>query len=202
MYGSRIMLLLGQILCIRKTLIVPFKYLDYRLTYTPRPRFIKSSVHYDTLDDDYVSLQEELSRLTMNDKSICPISSTGEYDAHGNRIEKLKSCKTESTFNAAEVWKIRDVTRTGRLVTKTDKCLTVVPFPDRDGAFPAVLKDCSESDENQIFYLNADHDTDPRFGGSNRKKGNRPPEKNKYLRGLRAHSRTLLPFRMHGPSLH
>lgn len=126
-----------------ETVIAPKRHLNHRLTYIDGPKIINSSVHENTRIDDYFTFPDEFTYLTNSDISLCVKPNNDLY-----------TCPKSSKSTA---WKIDNVRREVRFRDAYGDCLTVGKYDVADDSYTVELKDCSTTDDDQIFILFKDH---------------------------------------------
>lgn len=126
-----------------ETIISPKRHLNHRLTYIDGPKIINSSVHENTRVDDYFTFPDEFTYLTNSETSLCVKPNNDLY-----------TCP-KSTKSTA--WKIDNLRQEVRFRDAYGDCITVGKYDVGDDSYTVELKDCSVTDEDQIFILFKDH---------------------------------------------
>lgn len=130
------------VLC--STLIIPKAHLNHRLAYyKDEPRFINSSVNENTRVDDYFDFPDSFSYLSNSEHSLCRKSNN-----------KLHVCLKSINSMA---FKLEDKRREVKFRDPYGDCLTVGMHNLKDDSYSVELKECSETNPNQVFILFNDH---------------------------------------------
>lgn len=137
----KLLLFHGVAIC--STLIIPKLHLNHRLSYRNGPVIINSSANEETRVDDYFKFAEDFTYLSNSESSLCAQSNETLYVCP----RSIKSM----------VWKIENLRREVKFRDPYGECITVGKYDLTNDSYGIEMKECNESNDNQIFILFGDH---------------------------------------------